>query len=78
MTAWPPDSSDLVPLDADDFPASYKFRMLASYPVIAGMTPDEAWAAGQEEREVAFGRILRARNLHRTHVLFLATLRAER
>ena len=56
----------------EDFPATYKARMIAAYPVIAGMTPDEAYYADAAERDAAFQRILDARNLQRTHELFLA------
>lgn len=59
-------------LTADLFPASYKARMLAAYPVIAGLSADEAYLAAHDQREAAFGRILASRNLRRTHELFLA------
>lgn len=58
-------------LDSDLFPGSYKAQMIAAYPVIADMTADEAYWATPAEREAAFGRILAARNLRRTHELFL-------
>jgi hypothetical protein len=64
--------------EADQFPASYKARMIAAYPVIADMSADEAYWATVDEREAAFGRILASRNLHRTHELFLAAQPADR
>lgn len=58
-------------LDPSRFPTEYKARMIAAYPVIAGMTAAEAYLSTLEEREVAFGRILDSRQLRRTHELFL-------
>lgn len=66
------------PLNSAHFPAEYKARMLMAYPVIAGLTADEAWVADYDTREHAFGRILRARNLRRTHELFLKRYGAPR
>lgn len=59
---------DLTP---DQFPAEYKSQMVKAYPVIAQMTAAEAWLATAEEREAAFQRVLDARNLRRTHELYL-------
>ena len=59
-------------LTPDMFPPDYRARMIAAYPVIAQMTKDEAYFASAEERDEAFARILAARNLRRTHELFLA------
>lgn len=64
-------TAEYVALDSDRFPSSYKARMIAAYPVIAGMSADEAYFADRGEREAAFGRILASRNLRRTHELFL-------
>lgn len=56
---------------AADFPASYKAKMIEAYPVIAGMTADEAWLATPAERDAAFARVLSAKNLTITHQMFL-------
>jgi hypothetical protein len=61
-------------MDSGDFPPEYKARMVQAYPVIAGLSRDEAWSATPEERETAFVRVLNARNLRRTHELFLEGL----
>ena len=65
-----------VALEIRDFPYDYRARMIASYPVIAGMTRDEAYFADMDERDEAFARILAAKNLRRTHELFLLGDRA--
>ena len=58
-------------LTPDMFPPDYRAKMIAAYPVIAHMSADEAWFSTAEERDEAFQRILDARNLRRTHELFL-------
>ena len=68
--------SETPALDIRDFPCDYRARMIASYPVIAGMTRDEAYFADMDERDEAFERILAAKNLRRTHELFLLGDRA--
>ncbi|MCF3939938.1 hypothetical protein [Gordonia tangerina] len=66
--------SDPNTLNPADFPVDYKARMVAAYPVIAEMSADEAWLATPTERDEAFRRVLNAKNLRRTHELFLADL----
>jgi hypothetical protein len=68
---WVLRSVGVVVMESGDFPPEYKARMVAAYPVIAGLSHDEAWLASPEEREEAFERVLNARNLRRTHELFL-------
>lgn len=58
-------------LTVDRFPIGYKVQMLTAYPVIAGMTLREAFFATPDEMDVAFGRVLAARNLRRTHEMYL-------
>ena len=60
-------------MSPDQFPPTYRSRMIQAYPVIAQMTADEAYSADVDERNEAFKRILAAKNLRRTHELFLAT-----
>lgn len=57
-----------------DFPADYKAKMIAAYPVIAELTADEAWLAHPAQREEAFERVLAAKNLRSTHEQFLDEL----
>lgn len=61
----------LIPLEPSQFPSAYKARMIQAYPVIAGMGADQFFHATAGERETAFIRILSARNLRRTHELYL-------
>lgn len=63
---------DLPHLWAEDFPVSYQRRMILAYPQIARMDNDEAWLASRDEKREAFDRILAAKNLRRTHEMFLA------
>lgn len=58
-------------LYVDDFPVSYRRKMILAYPVIAGMTQEQEWWATPAEKGAAFQRILDARNLRRTHELYL-------
>lgn len=58
-------------MNVSDFPAEYKLRMIRAYPTIAQMDADEEYFATPEERDEAFGRILRSKNLRRTHEMFL-------
>ena len=58
-------------LSVDQFPTDYRERMIAAYPVIAGMDADERYFASADERDEAFARILRAKNLRRTHEMYL-------
>ena len=59
-----------------DFPLDYKLRMIRAYPTIAQIEADEEWFATPEEREEAFARILRSKNLRRTHESFLEDRKA--
>lgn len=65
------DSKTEAPLNADDFPADYQLRMIQAYPVIARMDADELMFGTPDEHREAFLRILAARNLRRTHDLYL-------
>jgi hypothetical protein len=58
-------------LAADDFDGTYQLRMIMAYPVISDMSRDELMFATPEEKRAAFERILKARNLRRTHELYL-------
>ena len=58
-------------LAADDFDGTYQLRMIMAYPVIADMSRDELMFATPDEKGAAFGRILAAKNLRRTHELYL-------
>lgn len=58
----------------EDFPVSYREAMITSYPVIARMDADERYFATADERDEAFGRVLAAKNLRRTHEMFLADI----
>lgn len=71
------EATPLPHLWAEDFPVSYQRRMILAYPQIAGMDNDEAWLARPEEKREAFDRILAAKNLHRTHEMFLADQAAQ-
>jgi len=53
------------------FSLNYRAKMLAAYPVIAQMNADEAYFADKSERDEAFQRILDAKNLRRTHEMYL-------
>jgi hypothetical protein len=61
-----------VDLAEDDFDGTYQLRMIMAYPVIADMSRDELMFATPEEKRAAFQRILAAKNLRRTHELYLA------
>lgn len=61
----------LARLNVRDFPVKYRIEMILAYPVIAKMTLRELYKGGPEDRDVAFQRILDARNLRRTHELYL-------
>ena len=65
-------------MNPDDFPLDYKLRMIRAYRTIAQMEADEEWFATPEEREEAFGRILRSKNLRRTHESFLEDRKANK
>lgn len=58
-------------LNVEGFPLDYRLRMIRAYPVIAQMSADEEYFATPAERDEAFGRVLRAKNLQRTHEMFL-------
>ncbi len=58
-------------LSADDFVGTYQLRMIYAYPVIADLSRDELVFATPDEKRAAFERILGARNLRRTHELYL-------
>jgi hypothetical protein len=66
------DSKQAEALSADDFDGAYQLRMITAYPVISGMGRDELMFATPDEKRAAFERILAARNLRRTHELYLA------
>lgn len=65
--------SDILDLvaHAAEFPASYKLKMIRAYPTIAQMDADEEYFATPADRDAAFENILRAKNLRRTHEMFL-------
>lgn len=63
-------------MNPDDFPLDYKLRMIRAYPTIAQMDADEEWFATPEEREEAFARILRSKNLRPVHESFLESRKA--
>lgn len=66
------DSKTEAPLSADAFPADYQLRMIQAYPTIAQMNADGLMFGTPDEHRAAFERILAARNLQRTHRLYLA------
>lgn len=59
------------PLMPWQFDPGYQLRMIQAYPVIAGLTADELMDATPEQKREAFTRILTARNLRRTHEMYL-------
>ena len=64
----------MTPVDdlvADAFDYDYQLRMIMAYPVISDMSADELMLATPAEKREAFERILAARNLRRTHELYL-------
>lgn len=58
----------------EDFPLSYRLRMIQAYPVIAQMDADEEYHATAEERDAAFTQVMNARNLALTHRMYVAAL----
>lgn len=60
-------------MNVSDFPRSYRFRMVKAYPIISGV-PD-AYAATHDEIDEGFRYVLEARNLRRTHELYLGGAR---
>lgn len=60
------------PLTVDQFPVTYRNKMIQAYPVIADMDADEFYFATAAEKDEAFARILNARNLQITHRMYLA------
>jgi hypothetical protein len=59
-------------MSPEDFDGGYQLRMITAYPVIADMTRDELMFATPDEKRAAFERILTAKNLRRTHELYLS------
>jgi len=59
-------------LAAGDFDGTYQLRMIMAYPVISDMSRDELMFADPDEKRAAFERILAAKNLRRTHEMYLA------
>lgn len=57
-------------LRVEDFPRQYRWSMVRAYPVISGV-PD-VFEATQGHIDGGFARCLRARNLRRTHEMYLA------
>lgn len=62
-------------LNADDFDSTYQLRMVMAYPVIGGLNRDGLMLATPDVKRAAFERILKARNLRRTHELYLESRR---
>ncbi len=60
-------------LHAEDFDVEYRVRMVKAYPVISGV-PD-AFEASWSDIEAGFERVLVARNLRRTHEMYLGAHR---
>lgn len=74
------DSADFDSADFDsaDFDSAYKQEMVRAYPFIASGDLDKSfdlWTSTTEEKEQAFGRILAARSLARTHEMYLNGVR---
>ncbi len=57
------------PLPADAFDVGYRFRMVQAYPVISGVP--NVYEADRDQLAAGFARCLAARNLRRTHELYL-------
>jgi len=61
----------LARLNVRDFPVKYRIEMILAYPTIAGLTLRELYKGTEADRDEAFQRVLDARNLRRTHELYL-------
>ncbi|WP_123925560.1 hypothetical protein [Gordonia oryzae] len=66
--------SDSEALAVEQFPVEYRETMIIAYPVIAQMSRNEFYFASSRARDEAFARVLAAKNLRRTHEMFLEDL----
>lgn len=70
--------TDSITLTVERFPVEYRETMIIAYPTIARMSRDEFYYASSSDRDEAFARVLAAKNLRRTHEMFLEDLEESR